>query len=59
MNVGTVGNIPIIDKSLDATGWYYCPETNERYYHDGKSLRDTIPVTTLWGNDRKLDQIQR
>ena len=42
-----IGNIPIIDKDLDTEGWYYCQETDEIFYHDGKSLRESIPTTKI------------
>jgi len=40
--------IYIIDKDVDTKGWYYCQETNEIYYHDGRSIRDSIPTTELF-----------
>ena len=42
-----IGDIYIIDKDFDAKGWYYCQETDEIYYHDGRSLRELIPTTEI------------
>jgi len=46
-----IGNIYIIDKDCDAKGWYYCQETDEIYYHDGRSIRETIPTTEIFSEE--------
>ena len=42
MDEETLGNIPLIDLPFPSKGWFYCQETDEIYYSDGKPLIELL-----------------